>query len=439
MSFRLMFYVEPLTELNRPLFHSAWLEFAAKMAATLARGGASITADTFRLVTNSVMAAEGEKYGLSGDLVSVVNEAQMLENYQADYLEIMVKGYAHELSETELQGAADLTAEAAAPFQPDIVITFTTAPHLEVAFPDALILHMEYGLYSRPPYPESFYLDPFGKFKNNSIRLFSDEIMSRTPARDELKLVERVRSVFLDGIIKNKSPYKALETDLRTRFEKLILLPLQFRGHYGFEGTSHYQGQDELLEDVMNATPETVGVIALPHSTAIYIGDIPEPARLEALFRQFPNLTMHPNLSGIVHPSQFMLAHVDAVASVSSSVALQGLLWGMTIIALGNSHINAISDYEGVPALGHAPLEIDMTKRLPFLAWMLSHYYIPAPYLFEPSWLAPYLTQCLNKWRGGTRGLDYFGPIDMPHSIAEVVTSAAIHDVPIPSGKADAT
>ena len=188
----------------------------------------------------------------------------------------------------------------------------------------------------------------------------------------------------------------------------------------------------------MESTPENIGVIALPHSTAIFIGDIPDASKLESMFRSYPNLIMHPNLNGIVHPSQFMLAHVDAVASVSSSVALQAMLWGTTIFALGDSHINAISDYEKLTALSDADLmTIDREKNIPFLAWMLSHYYIPAPYLNEPDWFLPYLTKCLDKWKSGVRDLDYFDSLDLPYSMAEIITSSAIHNVPVPTEKVD--
>ena len=431
MPFRFLFYVEPLTELERPLFHSAWLEFAAKFTATVARSGVKISRDTFRLVTNSVMADEGKKYGFGDDIVDVIEEARLLENYQTNYLDIMVKGYRGELAPDQLRSAADLIHEATGEFEPDIVVTFTTAPHLELAFPDALILHMEYGLYSRAPFPESFYLDPFGKFSNSALGKFNDLLNEHEATRDELRFVEKFREYFVDGILVEKSPYKMLEANLREKFEKLVLLPLQFSGHYGFNGTCAYESQLELLSDFLDHTPNDIGVIALPHSTAVHIGDIIESEALDELIKRFPNLLINPELSKVLYPSQFMLAHVDGVASVSSSVALQGMLWGSTIIALGDSHVNAIADGIGPASAADIPVSINREKNTSKLAWLMSHYYIPGGYLYEPSWLTPYLSKCLKNWREGKRELDFFERIDVPSSMLEFVKSGAVSNVPI--------
>lgn len=428
---RILFYVEPLTELDRPLFHEAWLGFSAKLCEAVCGGGFIPQGDTLRLLTNKVLGEQASKYGFSDVFLSTIEEQALLDVFGSDYLSAMVRGYRGELTAQVLTDAAAVIADALGDFTPDIIITYTTAPHLKQAFPDALILHMEYGLYSRAPFPESFYLDPFGKFGNSALSRFEDEIRAHNSTNAELKLVAKIRDVFLDDILVSRSPFQALCHDLRRKRDKLVLLPLQFSGHYGFDGTCPYHSQAEFLQAAADALPGDVGVIALPHSTAIYIGDVPEKEWLETFYAAHPNVLIHPKLSTVHCPSQFMLGHVDAAVSVSSSIALQGLLWGTSIIAAGQSHINSIANVAALSEIDNASFTVDRDRNLSSLSWLLSHYYIPGSYFFNPDWIYGYLGRSLEKWRSGIRNLDFFEPIDHPASLAQVICDGANRNVPI--------
>lgn len=428
---RILFYVEPLTELDRPLFHEAWLEFSAKLCEAVCGGGFVAQSDTLKLLTNKVLGKQATKYGFSDEFLSTIEEQDLLGVFGTDYLSAMVRGYRGELTTHELGNAATVITNALGTFVPDIVITYATAPYLKQAFPDALILHMEYGLYSRAPFPESFYLDPFGKFGNSALALFEDEIRNHQPTKAELKLVGKIRDVFLEDILLPSSPFQALSDDLKRKYDKLVLLPLQFSGHYGFDGTCPYHSQAEFLQAVAEAVPNDVGIIALPHSTAVYIGDVPDKEWLDAFFSAHPNVMMHPKLSTVLYPSQFMLSHVDAVVSVSSSIALQGMLWGTSIIAVGQSHINSIANIGALSEIDDASFTVDRDRNLSSLSWLLNHYYIPGSYFFNPDWIYSYLGRCLDKWRSGIRNLDFFEPIDHPASLAQVICDGAFRKVPI--------
>lgn len=401
------------------------------MCEAICGGGFTARADTLRLLTNKTLAEKASDYGFSDEHLAIIEEQNLLDVFQSDYLSAMVRGYQGELSNSELDSAACLVKHNLGDFVPDIVITYTTAPHLNQAFPDALVLHMEYGMYSRAPFPESFYLDPFGKFANSALGIFSDELRAYQPQEGESRLTAELRKTFLDEILTPRSPYRALCANLRQRHEKLLLLPLQFSGHYGFDGTCTYESQGALLQAVAETVPKDVGIVVLPHSTAIYIGDVQEKEWLDAFFVRHPNVLMHPTLSSILYPSQFMLSHVDGLASVSSSIALQGLLWGTSICALGDSHINCVASLHGLDSLKTADFEVNRDRSSHILSWLLHHYYIPGSYFFNPDWIYNYLTEGLHRWRKGVRDLSFFEPIDHPASLAGVIRDGAIPHVPI--------
>lgn len=386
---------------------------------------------TVRLLTNPDLGKVAPAHGFGDEFLSTVQERDLLDVFKTDYLSIMVDSYQGNVSKDKLEAAAAVLRSALGQFQPDIIITYTSAAFLRSAYPDALIWHMEYGFYSRPPFPESFYLDPFGKFKNSALGMFEHSFKAYETSRDEEILVEKVRARFLDDILTHRSPYSNFIQSLRNRFDAIILLPLQFSGHYGFDGTCDYGSQDEYLEAVAMAVPEKTCLVALPHSTSFFVDQAPDESLISRLQRDKQNLIMHPDLNAISHPSQFMLAHVDAVASVSSSVALQGLLWGIDVIALGDSHVNAIASSFGIESLKTSTFRKDRERCLPALAWLLHHYCIPAPYFFNPQWITEYVKEGLNRWNDGLHGLDFFSPIDDPLHMAKLICDAADDQVPL--------
>ena len=385
-----------------------------------------------RMLTNTSLGEIAPTYGFEGDLLTKIQEQDLLDVFGENYLAATIRGYRGELTETELEGAASVLLKALDKFRPDIVITYTTAPWLRTAFPDALIFHMEYGLYSRPPFPESFYLDPLGKFGNSTLSQYVGDLRSYQAKGSERNLVKNFRKRYLDDILKPNSPFKDMCDGLRKKFDHLMLLPLQFSGHYGFEGTSSYTSQDGLLQDVIQNVPKSTCVVALPHSTAIHMTrEFPDPKLLESLIAENDNLFMNAEMSRIIFPSQFMLAHMDSVASVSSSVALQGLLWGRTIYAVGNSHINAIADYEGIDTLQKCEPQVDDDQKVSMLGWLLSHYHIPGLYLHDPDWIMAHMQKSLDKWRDGVRGLEFFERIDHPAVIERVIHESGRPGIPI--------
>src|SRR5262249_25576652 len=160
------------------------------------------------------------------------------------------------------------------------------------------------------------------------------------------------------------------------------------------------------LRDVIERINPRIGILSIDHSTAHHHGT-GVPTELYAfLGKRHSNLFSHPGLNTIVHPSQFLLGHTDGVATVSSSVGLQALLWDKPIIALGDSHINAVADYtriEDIPVDGPATPAWDKTG---FFAWLMTHYYVPASYCHNGQWFSAFLDRSIRRWHAGQHGLD---------------------------------
>ena len=414
-----LIHVEIFTELDRPQFHEAWIEFSSRFMAGMLSSGHTATPDTVRLLTNEALAELGPKHGFWDNLITVIPERPFLDIFGTDYLTATVSGYQGTTDDAVLDKAAQFVRDRLGSFVPDVILTYTTAPWLRRAFPDALILHKEYGAFSRPPYPESFYLDPNGKFANATINTHAVELRTYQASDAERGMIQDMRRVFRDSTIKKISPFHHIEPLMRRERKKIMLLPLQFCGHYGFEGTCKYRTQGELLRDVVERTDPDIGILVINHSTAQHHSTIPPNDLYVYLSKHHDNLFFNNDFNRVVHPSQYLLAHVDMVATVSSSVGLQALLWNKPIIALGDSHINAVADYASLEDVSaDTPTEPTWDKTGAF-AWLLRHYYIPASYYRTPGWLGDFAERSMTNWREGRRGLDFFEPIDTPEAIAK--------------------
>lgn len=427
---RILFYVEVFTELDRPQFHEAWIEFSARFMTGMMAAGHPATPETLRLLTNEALAELAPKHGFGDRLTAVIKEREFLDIFDTDYLSATVDGYHGDTKPQVLDAAAAKVRAALGDFVPDMIVTYTTAPWLRRAFPEAVILHEEYGLFSRPPFPESFYLDPNGKFANATIAKNAAALRGYTADDAERAMVDAIRTKFCKDIIPKVSPFRDLEAIIRKRWKTIMLLPLQYCGHYGFEGTGKYRTQGAVVRDVIERVDPSIGVLVVNHSTAHYHGTIPPPDLYAYLGQHHENLLFSESINLVMHASQYLLAHVDMVATVSSSVGLQAVLWDKPVVALGDSHINALADYtrlEDVPATAPARPTWDKTGAL---AWLMRHYYIPATYLRKKEWMSVFVERCIARQKAGTLGLDFFDPIDAPDAIAHAVCDNADMKVP---------
>lgn len=427
---RILFYVEIFTELDRPQFHEAWIAFSARFMAGMMAAGHPASPETVQLLTNEALAELAPRHGFWDRLTTVVRERDFLDIFGADYLTATVDGYHGRTDTRVLDAAAAHVRTALGDFKPDVIITYTTAPWLRRAFPEAVILHQEYGLFSRPPFPESFYLDPRGKFANATIARNADALRSYAADDDERAMVEDIRTAFCRRIIPAASPFAALEREIRARWKRIMLLPLQYCGHYGFEGTGKYRTQGEVVRDVIARIDPDIGVLVVNHSTACYHGTIPPPDLYAYLGKRHENLLLTDLSDHVLHASQYLLAHVDMVATVSSSVGLQAVLWNKPVVALGDSHINAVADYTRIEDVTADAPAVSTWDKTGALAWLIRHYYIPATYLRQKEWMATFVRRCITRQAEGAQGLSFFDPIDTPAAIARAIIDNADLQVP---------
>jgi FMN phosphatase YigB (HAD superfamily) len=226
----------------------------------------------------------------------------------------------------------------------DSVIAWETpANFIKEIYPSATLIHQMPGFLSRVPYPELLTFDANGLFNEGSIPLIST--YKQDPRGDEL--VNYLRAEVIT-FIEEHNPYPRAEIDSEGVYEKLILLPLQITDQYAFKSETKYNSQLSLMIDVLERTPKRIGVVVTQYNTGTSQEIVLNEDNIEEFKSIYPNLIWNPEFNKLDNCSQYLIASVDAVATVSSSLGLQSLLWDKPLISLCTNSVSSYSNYHTI-------------------------------------------------------------------------------------------
>lgn len=413
---RVLFHVEPLAMHNRPFHYWAWLARTADMAHALAAAGEDVECRWLlnaALATRAVAPRDRESrgtpaagHGLPREAIAVLGQEELREAYGVPNVEILSQLHHGRAPGAALAAHARLLRERLAGFTPEVIVTYTPSAALRAAWPEALILHTENGLFSRAPYAPAQFFDPEGLYAHSLLATRATELAARTPTAGETALLASLRAR-ASALAQAASPFHALESAMRERYARLALLPLQFGGEAGFDLNGPFRNQGEYLLHVLERLPADVGVLVTEHPTALWVGDRIDEETRTWLADACPQAEFVP-LEAAPFAGQALIPHVDAVISVSSSLGLQARFWGRDLVAPGASHLAPWVTHERIEDLSQRR---DATPPDGMLGWALTHYFVPESLcLADGAWIAARWRAQLAAWRSGVRGLALLSP-----------------------------
>lgn len=423
-SYNLLFYIEPMKTFHRPLFHLPWWTFAYRKIASLSND--PFHKFSFRVITSGAIKEQIKNQDFAEFLeILEIDDEKLLTYFEGDYLKASLAWYHQTYSEEQISYTSETIKGLLGNWKPDIMISYSPAPFLQRAFPLALLLHCEYGMTSRPPFSESFYFDPLGYYQYSYLSRYDATIRSVKFTEKDYQALEEYRNFFIN-LIDQRNPFKPLIEELRNRFKHLILVPLQASHNYWFDGNCKFKSQFHMIEWILKNTPQHIGVIFVPHPDfPVFTQDT-----LNYLRSRYPHFIYNDEFEQFGSVSQYILSSVDAVASVSSMVGLQALIWKKKIIALGESHLNFVADATSLEEI-EALLQQPTPNKDNILLWLLSHYYIPLSYVQDPIWFGGFLETALNSFRNKEDPKDFYRQIDAIHHIIHRNIQAANLNIPI--------
>lgn len=429
---RVLFWVEPLVMHSRPHHYWAWLGYFARMLQAVEEVGGE-----GRIVTNEALAARAiaprdevvpppqRGWALSPERVVALEQEPIRRLFGRPNIDILAALHrAETANDRDAIGAyGDLVKASLGGFVPDVVVTLTPASHLADAFPDAVVLASETAAYSRAPLPSAIFFDPGGLWDRSVLGGDVATLHAIETTEAERDLAHEFRRRFAH-YFRTTSPFGDIERELRARFARVGLLPLQFAGESGFDTNAPFRSQGEYLFHVLERLPADVGLLVVEHPTAHWVGDVIDDETRAFVAERFPNVAFV-DFRAAESSGQLLVHHVDFVVSVSSSIALQGLLFGKPLVAVGGGHLPALASVRGLDAFPiEGPLPPVDPALEPLLGWLVTRYFPPIDVATDPAWLHAFFARSVARHREGVGGPAFFDPIDDPARLRPLLFAA---------------
>jgi hypothetical protein len=312
----------------------------------------------------------------------------------------------------------DFFTEKLGDFVPDVIFAINPCPFFKELFPKALYQFFEAGMFSRPPYPYTQYIDTESTLQDVFPVKFKKELNKLKNTPEQQEFVDKIRDKYT-GLYRKAEILSREDFDPEEKYKKIILVPLQFSNTFAFDHCCKYKNQEEFLLDVLKNTSKSTLVIATKHK----LTEIDDQHVKKVICKKYPNLfyvdgvspfkgkELNQELSktmDFLFLSQAILPIVDAVVTVSSSLGLQALLWKIPCICIGNSYVKGFTNYYKLSDITKVENgSIRFFDKDVLLYHLLTHYYIPFSYLWhKKDWPYKYFSEKLKTFRKNKGEID---------------------------------
>lgn len=405
---RVAYYFEPWLELGRPYlrYHNFRHQMGPQIRA-LVRAG--VTVDVFIGDTTWQKCRE-DGYQGDGARIHVIAQQELTEIFP-DYCSATVSLARDTASAAQKAAMGQLLKDKLQGAVPDVFISFLSpVPFVSEMWPETLVLYTEFGLFSRAPYPRSFYFDRFGLFNQSYLGRYGQELRKRPVTAAAIARLNDFR-------LRTQAPLVASAPDKReigaSKFRHTLLLPLQFSNYFGFDAYCRFKSQFEFLEHALSQIPDDIGVIVTEHSGWPEV--VTEHNR-DYLSNRYPNALLADNFRHIQNPSQVLLHMADGVVSVSSSVGLQALFLGKPVFALGDTHLTPFSAGE-LSQADRVIQSYDSSPNDAAINHLIESYYPTERYCYDAQWFVGFLRRSLERFRANTPAIDFYSSIAAPEAV----------------------
>ena len=399
-SIRVLFWVAPITEMAWPLQKFQWIKsFVPRLQNVLRTCGYDVEST---MVISENLAAWMSSSGVTADgRVVAIPQGKLLGGYRYNALEEFIKYQETRRSSRFFSHLGKVVKCALGEgFCPDVVVSFSPSPFFRTMYPRALLLYHEYGMLSRPPYPETLYLDPYGVTSRN----FAAEhaaLINAVPAETPfLELLDRYRAAVREALCSNEFLNNYFR-GISARFKKILLLPLSYEGFADARVNFPYQTQLEYVEHVLDVVSEDTAVILTQHVRMAL-----DDAAVGSLKALHGNLFCESWYSNVPFFSQVAIPYCDACITQNSSLGYQAIFHRKLFVSVGG-FCGGVADAHSVEGIRDVFSKEPMDRER-FLVWVLRNH------VADLTDLPVYLQGVLDAWLENPR--EVARPEDWPVS-----------------------
>lgn len=379
----ILFYIEPLIERGEPYWKLNWLNNnTASIINTLDNNY------NCKIITNEPIASKAEDLD-NIDLITL-SQKELLQPFENGYLEASITWFNNTYTSEQLNYYKHLIKNKLNDFYPNIIITFTPVPFLNELFVDSQVLHMEFSLFSRKPFSETYFLDPVGVYSKSFIANNYQKINNLEISQNDLQTLISLKNE-LKYIIDQANPLKHLIDKYRNNYKYLIYIPLQFSNYYSFDGLTNIKSQYDFCTYVLDNIDENIGVIINQHPNHKVISN----DAIEYFKYKYKNFIYENDFNEIFASGQFIVPLVDCVITVSSTLAWHTLLHDKKLVCIGKGDYNYMADSRSLCKLNET-LESPHKNKDKILYFLLFKFTIPHKYLTSKTWLKSFLNRLIH-------------------------------------------
>jgi|GEM_PF-2854247 len=391
---KVAFYIEPLCRYA----NNAQIDYSLEPIATLIKQLTNSDVKfVFKFICSDVMQARlPQLLPASSDDIITIEEHEMQAATQFGNAESIKHFYRYSLDTKKLHTIASIikTRLNAHKFTPDIIFTNTTAPHLKISCPDALIVNYNIRE-NNHPYPSYNSID-FGNNELPGHKLFAAQMLAYEPEFDEYKTIVSGRRSYLDFFKTSISGNNVIK-QAKAQYKQVAFLPLGLNTPQTY-AQSMFDTQDELLNYVAHNTPKTTAIIVTQHHMAGNFGHQLSYERLNYYADKFSNIIHVEQPSQNIEPH--LIAKADYTICINQKHAIQALYLGKPYIGLMQGFSSVISgltlkDTHNYNFAKHQ----NSLQQDNALAWLFSHYFMLDNMYNHPGYLTSYLLGMLSKYR----------------------------------------
>lgn len=301
-------------------------------------------------------------------------------------------------------------------WKPDIVLDYPIHnPLLQKAFPNALHLLVENGLFSRPPFDNlrTLRFEPI-HFLNGFLNKFKLEINNFKITKKQKDILTEFKKK-LRQIIEQNNPKREILKKLKTQYKYLILCPIPTDNIYN---ETKYNDQYFYLLNLLKKIPKDIGVIITFHDNVI------SELRLElinTLKDKYPNL-IHFKVENNIHTSQSLnyFEYCDAIVNMHTMTGTLSLLWDLKVISLDKNYSHSFCDKRGLDNIAEFLAQPKQDKSA-FLYWYLTHFMVYQKNFNTDNWYYNYFKTKLDKYKKGGIKFDFYEQLEDIESLADYI------------------
>ena len=398
---RVLFWVSPITEMAWPLQKHPWVKVFVPRIQNAFRACGYDVESTLAISEN--LAAWMSSAGVVADgRVVAIPQGKLLGEYRYNALVEFVRYQETRRGSRFFSNLGKVVKDALGEdFCPDVVVSFSPSPFFKTIYPRALLLYHEYGMLSRTPYPETFYLDPYGATSRNFVAEHA-ALLNAVPADAPfLELLDRYRTAVRKALCSNEFLDNYFR-GIAARFRKTLLLPLGYEGFADARVNFPYQTQLEYVEHVLDVVPEDTAVILTQHVYRRALDDT-AVSSLKALHANLFNESWYSNVPFF---SQVAIPYCDACVTQSSSLGYQAIFHKRLFVSVGG-FCGGVADAHSVEGIRDVFSKEPMDRDR-FLVWVLRNH------VADADDLPVHLQGLLDAWLDNPHEVD--SPDDWPVS-----------------------